>query len=221
MVFEKYDIPYFMDVHKTVDVKPVIRFVNSVFRIILDDFEREDVLSLLKTGLTNNSPDEISIFENYVFIWNINGSAFKSEFKQNPRGFSDKFSESDTKNLRVAEKVRKSIVESLLYFKDNIKDKNGREITTQLYDLLCKFDVPKTLGNMDSSSAFNKLDKMEEKIEAKEAQAEAFTDLAGTSNEPDPFAQLEADSAVDAEMARLMAELGQTAPAADGEGTGI
>ena len=62
---------------------------------------------------------------------------------------------------------------------------------------------------------------MEEKIEAKEAQAEAFTDLAGTSNEPDPFAQLEADSAVDAEMARLMAELGQTAPAADGEGTGI
>ena len=148
MVFEKYDIPYFMDVHKTVDVKPVIRFVNSVFRIILDDFEREDVLSLLKTGLTNNSPDEISIFENYVFIWNINGSAFKSEFKQNPRGFSDKFSESDTKNLRVAEKVRKSLVESLLDFKGNIKDKNGREITNQLYDLLCKFDVPKTLGNM-------------------------------------------------------------------------
>ena len=74
--------------------------------------------------------------------------------------------------------------------------------------------MAKTLGNMDSSSAFNKLDKMEEKIEAKEAQAEAFSDLAGTSNEPDPFAQLEADSAVDAEMARLMAEMGQTS--ADG-----
>jgi phage shock protein A len=77
--------------------------------------------------------------------------------------------------------------------------------------------MAKTLGNMDSSSAFNKLDKMEEKIEAKEAQAEAFSDLAGTSNAPDPFAQLESDSAVDAEMARLMAELGQTAPAADPE----
>lgn len=69
--------------------------------------------------------------------------------------------------------------------------------------------MAKTLGNMDSSSAFNKLDKMEQKIEGKEAQADAFSDLAGTSNQPDPFAQLEKDSAVDAELARLMAEMGQ------------
>lgn len=70
-------------------------------------------------------------------------------------------------------------------------------------------NMAKTLGNMDSSSAFNKLDKMEEKISNKEAQAEAFSDLAGTSNEPDPFAQLESDSNVDAEMERLMKEMGQ------------
>ncbi|MBR4621945.1 MAG: PspA/IM30 family protein [Ruminococcus sp.] len=78
-------------------------------------------------------------------------------------------------------------------------------------------NLAKTLGNMDSSSAFSKLDKMEEKIEAKEAQAEAFSDLAGVSNEPDPFAQMEKDSAVDAEMARLMAELGQTGTAEQGQ----
>ena len=71
--------------------------------------------------------------------------------------------------------------------------------------------MAKSLGNMDSSSAFAKLDKMEEKIESKEARADAFADLAGTSNAPDEFAQLEKDSAVDAELARLMAEMGQTA----------
>ncbi|MBR1764368.1 MAG: PspA/IM30 family protein [Ruminococcus sp.] len=76
-------------------------------------------------------------------------------------------------------------------------------------------NLAKTLGNMDSSSAFSKLDKMEEKIEAKEAQAEAFSDLAGVSNEPDPFAQLEQDSAVDAELARLMAEMGGTTTAGE------
>lgn len=68
-------------------------------------------------------------------------------------------------------------------------------------------NMAKTLGNMDSSSAFSKLDKMEEKIESKESQAEAFSQMAGTSNAPDPFAQLEADSAVDDELARLMAEM--------------
>ena len=34
--------------------------------------------------------------------------------------------------------------------------------------------MAKSLGNMDSSSAFAKLDKMEEKIESKEARADAF-----------------------------------------------
>lgn len=68
--------------------------------------------------------------------------------------------------------------------------------------------MAKTLGSMDSSSAFSKLDKMEEKIEAKEAQADAFSDLAGTANSTeDPFAELEANSAVDDELARLMAEM--------------
>ncbi len=68
--------------------------------------------------------------------------------------------------------------------------------------------MAKTLGNMDSSSAFSKLDKMEEKIAGKEAQAEAFSDLAGVSNAPDPFAQLETNTAVDAELERLKQEMG-------------
>lgn len=69
--------------------------------------------------------------------------------------------------------------------------------------------MAKTLGNMDSSSAFNKLDKMEEKIENKEAQAEAFSDLAGTQTTSDPFAELQSNQAVDDELARLMSEMGQ------------
>lgn len=67
--------------------------------------------------------------------------------------------------------------------------------------------MAKTLGNMDSSSAFNKLDKMEERIENKEAQAQAFSDLAGSDNKADPFKELEANSAVDDELARLKAEM--------------
>ena len=68
--------------------------------------------------------------------------------------------------------------------------------------------MAKTLGNMDSNSAFAKLDKMEEKIAQKESTAEAFSELAGTSNAPDAFAELEKNNAVDSELERLKQEMG-------------
>ena len=147
-IFDKYEIPYFMDRNKDVEVKPVVRFVTSLFKMILNDFERDDVLSLLKTGLTGNSPDDISVFENYVFVWNINNSAFKSEFSQNPSGFADKFSNNDINYLKIAESVRKSVIEPATAFKSEIKDKNGREITKLLYELLCTMGVPEALKKM-------------------------------------------------------------------------
>lgn len=147
-VFEKYEIPYFMDAHSDIEVKPVVRMVNAIFRIIFDNFERDDVISLLKTGLTANSPQEISLFENYTYIWNINNSAFKSEFTQNPRGFSSTFTDNDKSNLEITEKVRKSIVEPLLNFGENIKNKNGREITELLYKLLSELKVQDALNDL-------------------------------------------------------------------------
>lgn len=147
-VFDKYDIPYFMDTHSDIEVKPVVRFINSVFRIIFDNFEREDVISLLKTGLTDNFSEEISIFENYIYVWNVNNSGFKAEFNQNPRGFAPSMSKADENNLHIAEKVRKSVVEPLLRFKENIKDKNGREITELLYNLLTEMKVQDSLNRM-------------------------------------------------------------------------
>lgn len=147
-VFEKYEIPYFMDSQSDIEVKPVVRMINSIFRIILDNFERDDVISLIKTGLTGIEPDDISAFENYVYIWNINNSAFKSEFTQNPRGFTSNYTEQDKKTLKVIENVRKTIIDPILDFKTSIKNKTVREITQLLYELLTKLNVQDSLNKM-------------------------------------------------------------------------
>ena len=175
VIFEKYDIPYFMDSRKDADVKPVIRFVNSVFRIILDNFEREDILSLLKTGLTANTPDDIGDFEGYVYIWNVNNTGFKKEFTQNPSGFSEKFSKADEKALEAAENVRRSVVEPLLKFKSDIKDKTGREISALLYNLLEDMGVPDALRRLcDEFSALNEDDYASEQIRVWELLMDAL-----------------------------------------------
>ncbi len=45
VMLEKYDIPYFMDSRQDVTVKPAVRLVNAVFRLVTDGFAREDFLS--------------------------------------------------------------------------------------------------------------------------------------------------------------------------------
>lgn len=70
-------------------------------------------------------------------------------------------------------------------------------------------NVATTLSGTDTNSAFSKLDKMERKIESKEAEAEAFAEISGDDTfKNDEFKELENATAVDAELARLMAEMG-------------
>ncbi len=69
--------------------------------------------------------------------------------------------------------------------------------------------ISSSLSSTDSKSAFSKLDKMEQKVNAKEAEAQAFTEMAeGDTSIADEFAALEKESAVDDDLARLKAEMG-------------
>ena len=78
--------------------------------------------------------------------------------------------------------------------------------------------LAKSAGGFDGNSALEKFNRMEEKIERKEAEAAAFSEIAGVDNElDDTFAQLETDSKVDSELARLMAEMNGGSADADAE----
>lgn len=73
-----------------------------------------------------------------------------------------------------------------------------------------KSQMAKTLGNMDSKSAFAKMDKMEQKIEQKEAQADALSDVSGIQeSENDPFAKMDQDSKINEELEKLKQQMGQ------------
>lgn len=76
-----------------------------------------------------------------------------------------------------------------------------------------KKNLAKSMGGFDSNSSMEKLNKMEEKITRKEAEADAFADIGGLtkSEDADTFETLETNAKVDAELQRLMAEMG-TAP---------
>ena len=71
-----------------------------------------------------------------------------------------------------------------------------------------KAQMAKTLGNMDSKSAFAKMEKMEQKIAEKEAEADAFSEVSGVQDgENDPFAQMDKENSINAELEKLKKEM--------------
>lgn len=76
-------------------------------------------------------------------------------------------------------------------------------------------DLAQSVGGIDASSAYSKLNRMEEKVMRQEAEAQAFADISGTAEDPDDdvFAQLETDSAVNDELERLMTQMGMVSEA--------
>ena len=87
-----------------------------------------------------------------------------------------------------------------------------------------KKNLAKASGSFDGNSSFEKFQKMEEKIERKEAEADAFTEIAGNNlaggsgdDLRDSFEKLESDAKVDAELQRLMAEMNGGASAQNAE----
>lgn len=87
-----------------------------------------------------------------------------------------------------------------------------------------KKNLAKAAGGFDGNSSLEKFQKMEEKIERKEADADAFTEIAGNNlaggsgdDLRDSFEKLESDAKVDAELQRLMAEMNGGASAQNAE----
>lgn len=148
LYFKKYEIPYFISKSQNIDSKPLFKFVSSIFDIINDNFDKDDILTLLKTGLTTYTYEEISTFENYVFVWEINHRKFFDKFTMNPSGFSKEMTSSDEKILELVEKMRKDLISKLLEFRDACNDSTGKNISKSLMNLLYDLEVDKNINKL-------------------------------------------------------------------------
>ncbi|MCH5202887.1 MAG: PD-(D/E)XK nuclease family protein, partial [Oscillospiraceae bacterium] len=144
-VFEKYNIPYFLDKNQDIFSKPLIKLVVSIFESINTSFNREKLINMLKSGLFSYSQEEISAFENYLYVWNISGSGLLKDFEDNPRGFVPEFTESDKKLLKKINEIRSNIITPILKFRKNSLNTTAEEITKNLYNLLLEFNITENI----------------------------------------------------------------------------
>lgn len=91
----------FADRRKEIKNLPLTVFINSLLSLV-NRFDTDAVLSLLKTGLGPLTDSEISDLENYIYIWNINGAVWDTTWSMNPLGLTNKeFDDEKLKHLNV------------------------------------------------------------------------------------------------------------------------
>ena len=138
-IFNKYDIPVYIDEKKDLSQNILIKYVLSIIEIFSKNWSYESVFNYLKTGLFEIDINDIFNLENYCLKYGIRGSKWYKE--------PWKVAKND-EELKFLNNLREKIVKPLLIFKDNLnRVKNAKEITEKLYEFLIENKIDEELIN--------------------------------------------------------------------------
>ncbi|MBQ9516738.1 MAG: PD-(D/E)XK nuclease family protein [Eubacterium sp.] len=146
--FGKFNIPYFNDERQDISSQPLMMLVNFMLRTVIYSYRSDDIFSLLKTGLTVLDTDSISALENYAYVWNINGSQWKSEFTQSPRGFVEEQSDSDLAALKAINESREYIIGIISKFARRAKGASCKDICKAVFYAITDFKADEKLKEL-------------------------------------------------------------------------
>ena len=156
-IFNKYNIPVFIDEKKDLSQNVLVRYILSVINIFARNWSQESVMEYLKTNLVEDIDEsDICILENYALRWGIKNSKwYNGEWN-----FYDENDEEQEKILHIREKL----VGPLLKFKKELaSQKDITSITKSLYQFLIDNHI-----DVEMEKKIHELEDMGEIEKAKE-----------------------------------------------------
>ena len=119
-IFSEAEIPYFMDMKRSLISNPLVDYIRGSIELILKDFSYESVFRVLKNGLCDMDRDGTDIFENYVLAIGIRG------YKRYSEKFVRKYP-GKTQSLKDINEVRENFINKVSSFVDDMKNGNKAE----------------------------------------------------------------------------------------------
>lgn len=126
-IFNKYDIPLFVDEKKELNQNILIKFILAMLDIFAKNWSYEAVFNYLKIGLLDIENENIYLLENYCIKWGIKGNKWLKKFEYEQ--INDK--------QETLEILRRKIIEPLIEFKNNISsNRTAVQITKEIYKFI-------------------------------------------------------------------------------------
>ncbi len=135
--FEKYEIPFGMDIKKSVMHTSIMQYISGIVELIAEkNFSSEMLFRYAKTHFYGISQERISDLENYCFEWDIDGKKWLEPFTL------------DNQSHPFAEQTRKEIIEPIVILKKKCQNQDSKVICAEIFDFITKMEVQKKVGGV-------------------------------------------------------------------------
>ena len=129
VIFEKYDIPIFIDEKRELSQNIIIQYVLSIFEILQKNYSKESVFQYAKMGFLDIEQGDIFKLENYCTKWGIKQNKFKKDFVYEL--------EDNKQEIEYYNELRKRIIEPIEKLRQKIrKEKTAKAVTLAIYEFL-------------------------------------------------------------------------------------
>jgi len=112
-VFKEYDLKVFDDSTRSLWHSPIAVYLMSLMDIVTKGYRRDDIIRLLKTGLTGFSDQEVEDLENYTYQYNIRGTMWQKPFTLGKENYAYQ-----EEGLERIEAIRLKLMEAIERFSE-------------------------------------------------------------------------------------------------------
>ncbi len=129
----RYEVPWFADTALPFSHQPLAVFCRNAVKLIEKGWDTPTLISLLKTGITPLTSEDISLLEDYTFTWSTKGREWIEEFTRHPYSAKEP---SPALTARINH-LRLQVISPLIALKEACrKAKTCKQFATALYTYL-------------------------------------------------------------------------------------
>ena len=140
-IFEKYEIPIFIDENRDLNQNIIIQYVLAILEIFNKNWTYDAVFNYIKTGFSGIDENDIFKLEKYCLKWGIKQNKWKKEFTYG------KSEAKDVAEIERLEQIREELVEPLIPLKKRMdENKTAENISKQLYQFLIEQNIKEKIA---------------------------------------------------------------------------
>jgi len=149
LIFHRFHIPVYRSGTEEILQKSVVATVLNALDAALGGLEQRETLRYLRSALSELSPDECDLVENYAITWGIRGQKWVSPWVNHPEGLSGIWDDASRTYLDELNVLRETAIEPLEHLRNGFRNaSNVQEQVLALYRFLEEIHLEQRLAHL-------------------------------------------------------------------------